>query len=104
MASENGADQDEEGLPEGDVERHDVADDTPLASLPLISRRRPAGGPSPRPISLGLSGWVWVACGVALLAIWIVLFATGRPAPILDRIDATILDAIVSTRSDPLTG
>jgi membrane-associated phospholipid phosphatase len=94
---------DEESLPEGDVEHHDVAEDSPLASLPLISRRRPAGGPSPRPISLGLAGWIWVGCGLAVLALWAVLFASGRPAAIIDRIDAAILGWIVSTRSEPLT-
>jgi membrane-associated phospholipid phosphatase/tRNA A-37 threonylcarbamoyl transferase component Bud32 len=93
----------DESLPEVDVEHHDVAVDSPLASLPLISRRRPAGGPSPLPISLGLSGWLWLGCGLGVLCLWAVLFASGHPASLIDRIDAAILDRIVARRSDPLT-
>ncbi len=95
--------QDDESLPEADVEHHDVAEDSPLASLPLISRRRPAGGPSPRPVSLGVTGWLWVGCGIGVLALWAVLFAAGHPASVIDRIDAAILGRIVALRSDPLT-
>jgi membrane-associated phospholipid phosphatase/tRNA A-37 threonylcarbamoyl transferase component Bud32 len=103
MPPETRARDDEESLPETDVEHHDVAEESPLASLPLVGRRRPAGGPSPRPVSLGLTGWIWLGCGVAVLALWLALFAAGRPAALLDRIDAALLDRIVALRSDPLT-
>ena len=103
MPSETSSTEDEASLPETDVEHHDVAEDSSLSSLPLINRRRPAGGPSPRPIAIGVSGWVWLLSGLGVLAVWAILFATGRPAPFLERIDATLLDWIVATRSDPLT-
>ena len=95
--------KDDESLPEAEVEHEDVAEETPLASLPLISRPRPAGGPSPRPISMGLTGWVWLLSGLAVLGVWALLFARSRPAPALERIDATVLGWIISTRSDALT-
>jgi membrane-associated phospholipid phosphatase/tRNA A-37 threonylcarbamoyl transferase component Bud32 len=103
MPPETRARGDEDSLPEAEVEHHDVAEDSPLASLPLVGRRRPAGGPSARPISLGLTGWIWLACGLAVLALWIALFASGRPATVIDRIDAALLERIVSLRSDGLT-
>ena len=103
MASETDPAEDEDSLPETDVEHHDVAEDTPLSSLPLINRRRPAGGPSPRPISLGATGWVWLLGGLAILFVWAALFASGRPASVIEQIDAAVLGWIVSLRSDPLT-
>ncbi len=103
MPSETSSTDDEASLPETDVEHHDVAEDSSLSSLPLINRRRPAGGPSPRPISIGVAGWVWLLSGLGVLAVWAILVATGRPAPFLERIDAALLDRIVATRSDPLT-
>ncbi|MDP9184453.1 MAG: phosphatase PAP2 family protein [Actinomycetota bacterium] len=93
-----------DSLPEAEVTHEDVAEETPIASLPLINRRRPAGGPSPRPISMGWAGWVWLLSGVAVLVVWTLLFATGHPSPLLERIDAAVLGWVLAARSDPLTG
>jgi membrane-associated phospholipid phosphatase/tRNA A-37 threonylcarbamoyl transferase component Bud32 len=93
---------DEKTLPEVDVAHDDVAEESPLASLPLVSRRRPAGGPT-RPITIGRSGWIWLLGGAAVLALWAVLFATGSPAPIVQRVDAAVLSWLVSLRNEPLT-
>jgi membrane-associated phospholipid phosphatase/tRNA A-37 threonylcarbamoyl transferase component Bud32 len=95
--------EDEKTLPEVEVVHEDVAEDTPLASLPLIDRRRPAGGPEPLPVRMGWTGWMWLLGGLAVLAIWALLFATGHPSPILERIDTALLDRLVSLRSDGLT-
>ena len=38
------------------VVNDDVAEESPLATLPLIKRRRPAGGPERLPIDM--AGWV----------------------------------------------
>jgi membrane-associated phospholipid phosphatase/tRNA A-37 threonylcarbamoyl transferase component Bud32 len=95
--------EDEKSLPEVNVVHEDVAEDTPLASLPLINRRRPAGGPEPLPVRLGWTGWAWLLGGLAVLGIWALLFATGHPSPTLERIDASLLDRLVSLRSDGLT-
>ena len=96
----------EEGdsLPEVEVTHEDVVEeDSPLASLPLISRRRPAGGSSAMPITMGWTGWVWLIGGLAVLAVWAVLFETGRPAPVLQRIDEAVLRWVTGARSESLT-
>ena len=81
----------------------DVGEDPPLASLPLIKRRRPAGGPERLPIELGWSGWAWVLGMVVLSLTWFALFAEGRPVGVLQRADDAVLDAVVAVRSDALT-
>jgi tRNA A-37 threonylcarbamoyl transferase component Bud32/membrane-associated phospholipid phosphatase len=96
--------RDEDRLPEAtDAERHDVADDGPLSTLPIIGRRRPAGGPRPVVTGIGPTGWLWMLAGLAVLAVWVSLFRTGRPAPVLERMDAALLDWIVARRADPAT-
>jgi membrane-associated phospholipid phosphatase/tRNA A-37 threonylcarbamoyl transferase component Bud32 len=86
-----------------DVVHDDVGEDPPLASLPLIKRRRPAGGPERLPIEMGWSGWAWVVGAVLLSLTWFALFAEGRPAGVLQRADDAVLDAVVAVRSDALT-
>jgi len=81
----------------------DVGEDPPLATLPLIKRRRPAGGPERLPIEMGWSGWGWTLGVVALSLAWFALFAAGRPVGVLQRADVAVLDAMVAVRSDALT-
>lgn len=81
----------------------DVAEESPLATLPLIKRRRPAGGPERLPIDIGWMGWTWIVGAVMLSVIWFVLFEDGRPVDVVQRADVAILDAIVAVRSDGLT-
>jgi membrane-associated phospholipid phosphatase/tRNA A-37 threonylcarbamoyl transferase component Bud32 len=104
MSSETRSKKDEDSLPEVEVAHEDVVqEDSPLASLPLISRRRPAGGSSAMPVSMGWTGWLWLLGGVGVLAVWAVLFETGRPAPVLERIDDAVLRWVIGARSEPLT-
>jgi membrane-associated phospholipid phosphatase len=81
----------------------DVAEAPPLASPPLIKRRRPAGGPERMPIEIGWSGWAWILALVALCLAWITLFADGRPVWVVQRADVVVLDALADARSDALT-
>jgi membrane-associated phospholipid phosphatase/tRNA A-37 threonylcarbamoyl transferase component Bud32 len=95
--------QDEERLPEGDAQRDDVADDGPLSSLPIVGRRRPAGGRRPILADIGWAGTLWVVAGLGVVAVWASLFWTGHPAPVLDRIDTAVVDWIFRRRTDALT-
>ncbi len=104
MPSETRSKKDEDTLPEVEVTHEDVVeDDSPLASLPLISRRRPAGGSSAMPVTMGWTGWLWLLGGVGVLVVWAVLFETGRPATVLTRIDDAVLRWVIGVRSEPLT-
>ena len=85
------------------VVHDDVGEDSPLATLPLIKRRRPAGGPGRLPIEMGWSGWVWTLAAVTLLVTWFALFTGGRPVSVLQRADVAVLDAVVAVRSEALT-
>ncbi|HET6714143.1 MAG TPA: phosphatase PAP2 family protein [Actinomycetota bacterium] len=90
--------------PEDDaVVNDDVAEESPLATLPLIKRRRPAGGPERLPIDMGWMGWTWILGAFILSVIWFVLFEDGRPIGVAQRADAALLDAMVAVRSDGLT-
>ena len=90
--------------PEDDAVVHDdVGEEPPLASLPLIKRRRPAGGPERLPIEMGWSGWAWTLVVVVLSLTWVAVFAEGRPGGVLQRADVAVLDALVAVRSDALT-
>jgi tRNA A-37 threonylcarbamoyl transferase component Bud32 len=93
----------DEGLPEGDAQRDDVAEDGPLASLPMVGRRRPAGGPRPVFVGIGWSGWVWLVAGLGVAAVWASVFWTGHRALVLDPVDAAVSDWIVARRTDALT-
>jgi tRNA A-37 threonylcarbamoyl transferase component Bud32/membrane-associated phospholipid phosphatase len=79
----------------------DVADD----ERPLIlgGRRRPVAEARPFLFHLRTAEWTWLAFGVAVLAIWVSLFATGAPSPWLEGVDAAILDAAAKIRTAPLT-
>ena len=85
------------------VVNDDVAEESPLATLPLIKRRRPAGGPERLPIDMGWMGWTWILGAFVLSVIWFVLFEGGRPIGVAQRADAALLDAMVAVRSDGLT-
>jgi membrane-associated phospholipid phosphatase/tRNA A-37 threonylcarbamoyl transferase component Bud32 len=95
--------QDEKRLPEGDAQREDVAEEGPLSSLPIIGRRRPAGGPRSVFVAIGWSGRLWILASIGVFALWASLFWRGRPAPVLDRVDAAALEWIVDRRTDVLT-
>ena len=92
-----------ETMPKVDVEHTDVGEETSLASLPLVDRRRPVGGASSIPVSLGSAGWVWLVAATAIAALWIALFWLDRPASVVERLDETILDWLVARRSPGLT-
>jgi membrane-associated phospholipid phosphatase/tRNA A-37 threonylcarbamoyl transferase component Bud32 len=81
----------------------DVGEVPPLASLPLIKRRRPAGGPERLPIEMGWSGWAWTLGVIVLALTWFAAFANGRPVGMLQRADVAVLDAMVAARTDALT-
>ena len=71
--------------------------------LPIGRRRRPAGDARPHPFRFEGSSWTWLVLGVAVLAIWAALFATGAPTPWLERLDVAVLDAAVRLRTSWLT-
>jgi membrane-associated phospholipid phosphatase/tRNA A-37 threonylcarbamoyl transferase component Bud32 len=102
-ASDTRPPEQDERLPEGDAQRDDVAEEGPLASLPIIGRRRPAGGPRPAFEEIGTSGWAWIGAGLGVAAVWASLLWTGRVPLVLDRVDAALLGWIVERRTDPLT-
>ncbi|HJR97823.1 MAG TPA: phosphatase PAP2 family protein [Actinomycetota bacterium] len=90
--------------PEDDAVVHDdVGEEPPLASLPLIKRRRPAGGPERLPIEMGWGGWAWTVVVVVLSLTWIAVFSEGRPVGVLQRADDVVLDGLAGVRSDALT-
>ena len=90
--------------PEDDAVVHDdVGEEPPLASLPLIKRRRPAGGPERLPIEMGWGGWAWTVVVVVLSLTWIAVFSEGRPVGVLQRADDAVLDGLAGVRSDALT-
>jgi tRNA A-37 threonylcarbamoyl transferase component Bud32/membrane-associated phospholipid phosphatase len=72
--------------------------------LPIGRRRRPAGDARPHPFRFEGSSWTWLVLAVAVLATWAALFATGAPAPWLERLDVAVLDAAVRSRTSWLTG
>jgi tRNA A-37 threonylcarbamoyl transferase component Bud32/membrane-associated phospholipid phosphatase len=80
----------------------DVADEDE-GLLPLGRRRRPAGDPRPYPFHLRPAGWIWLSLGLAVLGIWVWLFATGGPAPTIERFDQEILDRMLRARTPLLT-
>jgi membrane-associated phospholipid phosphatase len=90
--------------PEDDAVVHeDVAEESPLAPLPLIKRRRPAGGPERLPIDLGWTDWTLLLGALFLSVSWFVLFEDGRPVALVERADVAVIDAAVSVRTDSLT-
>jgi membrane-associated phospholipid phosphatase len=54
-------------------------------------RRRPLGSRRYR-LRLRPSGWLWLGLGAGVIALWIWLFASGRPAPFIERFDGAILE------------
>jgi tRNA A-37 threonylcarbamoyl transferase component Bud32 len=80
----------------------DVAEE-PEGLNPLGRRRRPAGDPRRYPFHLRPAGWIWLGLGLAVLGVWVWLFATGGPAPAIERSDQAILDRMVQARTPGLT-
>lgn len=54
-------------------------------------RRRPLGTRRYR-LRLRPSGWLWLGLGAGVIGLWIWLFASGRPAPLIERFDGAMLD------------
>ncbi len=66
-------------------------------------RRRPSGEKAPLPRELRRSGWLWLVGGLAMIAIWISLFAFPETTEWWTARDTTILEWFVDRRSDVLT-
>jgi membrane-associated phospholipid phosphatase/tRNA A-37 threonylcarbamoyl transferase component Bud32 len=66
-------------------------------------RRRPSGEPPPLPKHLNASGKWWLALSAAVVALWIIVVATGNVAH-FDVADTRILQAIADLRTPWLTG
>jgi tRNA A-37 threonylcarbamoyl transferase component Bud32 len=79
----------------------DVAEE-PEGLNPLGRRRRPGGGPRMYPFRLRPAGWIWMTLGLAVLGVWLWLFATGGPAPAIERFDQSILDRMMRARTPAL--
>jgi tRNA A-37 threonylcarbamoyl transferase component Bud32/uncharacterized integral membrane protein len=67
-------------------------------------RRRPSGEPPPLPRKLGRSGKIWVALGVSVAALLILIVFFFQPlGGVFDRFDTLRLRAIANLRTDWLT-
>jgi tRNA A-37 threonylcarbamoyl transferase component Bud32/membrane-associated phospholipid phosphatase len=66
-------------------------------------RRRPTGAPPPLPRDIGLTGKLWLA-GLILLLVWVVASLVWTPSlRATDRVDAAILRAIATARTEWLS-
>src|SRR3954469_21726582 len=65
-------------------------------------RRRPSGEPPPLPKHLNASGKWWLALSALVVALWIVVVATGNVAH-FDVADTRVLQAIADLRPPWLT-
>jgi membrane-associated phospholipid phosphatase/tRNA A-37 threonylcarbamoyl transferase component Bud32 len=67
------------------------------AGVTVHRRRRPSGAAPPLPKQIGSTGWIWL---ILLLAVVLTgcLWLRADPSP-LDRFDATITDAVISSRT-----
>ncbi|NNF70376.1 MAG: phosphatase PAP2 family protein [Acidimicrobiia bacterium] len=66
-------------------------------------RRRPSGEKAALPRELRTSGWLWLVGGLAMIAIWISLFAFPESTNWWTERDMTILEWFVDLRNDTLT-
>jgi tRNA A-37 threonylcarbamoyl transferase component Bud32/membrane-associated phospholipid phosphatase len=66
-------------------------------------RRRPSGEKAPLPRELRRSGRFWLVAGVALIALWITLFAFPATTDWWGRVDHRVLNWFVEIRNDTLT-
>src|SRR5436190_24319625 len=66
-------------------------------------RRRPSGEPPPLPRRLGVSGRVWIALAVSLLAVVGLILAYRVLGARFDRWDSVVLRGIVPVRTGCLT-
>jgi membrane-associated phospholipid phosphatase/tRNA A-37 threonylcarbamoyl transferase component Bud32 len=65
-------------------------------------RRRPSGEPPPLPRHLNASGKWWLALSGAVVAAWIIVWATGSVS-LFDVADTHVLQVFARLRSPPLT-
>lgn len=66
-------------------------------------RRRPSGEKSPLPRELKRSGQFWLLAGLALLVLWITLFAFPATTEWWARVDHRVLNWFVDIRNDTMT-
>ncbi len=66
-------------------------------------RRRPSGEKAPLQRDLRAAGWIWLLGGIAMIGIWITLFAFPATTNWWTRQDNRVLGEIVEFRSDALT-
>jgi tRNA A-37 threonylcarbamoyl transferase component Bud32/membrane-associated phospholipid phosphatase len=76
---------------------------TPPAIQRVRRRRRPSGEPPPLPRHLNASGKWWLALSGLVVAVWIVVVATGT-GTVFDLVDTRVLQAIAEVRRPWLTG
>ncbi len=66
-------------------------------------RRRPSGEKAPLPRELQLSGRIWLVSGIALMVLWITLFAFPATTEWWGRVDHRVLNWFVDIRNDTMT-
>ncbi len=75
-----------------------------LAGLHISGRRRrPSGERAPLPRDLRLSGKLWLAAALGMVAIWILLFALPATTDFWQRWDTRLLEGLVEARTDTRT-
>lgn len=75
-----------------------------IAGLHLSGRRRrPSGEKAPLPRELGTSGKVWLVGGVAMISLWVSLFAFPESTQWWTARDSTVQGWFISRRDDALT-
>ena len=65
----------------------EVAEEGPFETLPVMRRRRPAGGPAPVMGSLGVLGWIWLAVVVIVSLAWADAVLDRALPDVLSRFD-----------------
>ncbi len=89
----------ERGLPTIGVRR-----EVRVAGIRIAGRRRrPSGEKAPLERQLKATGRVWLAAGIALIAVWLSLFAFPATTNWWTRHDTSILRRFVDVRNDTLT-
>jgi tRNA A-37 threonylcarbamoyl transferase component Bud32/membrane-associated phospholipid phosphatase len=82
----------------------DVGDTGEFAGIKLHGRRRrPSGEPPPHAYELRRSGRIWLGLFVAVLAVWVGVYASNAPDPIIQRLDDDLLSGLDRLRAGPLT-
>jgi membrane-associated phospholipid phosphatase len=88
--------------PPDPVRKVPVERPAPPAIQRVRRRRRPSGEPPPLPKHLNASGKWWLALSATVVALWIVVVATGNVAH-FDVADTRVLQAFADVRSPWLT-